>query len=344
MTHEQEQRDDLMLVQEQSSNSETNEKQQQCCFEKEHKVERVLTILFGFEIGIPMRIGHFSGALFSLQELGKQQSQRRINWDICASSKASVLLVGAERSSTNPDQDMQVIRFVLLALMLGGQGHSYCLDGIVDPGEQCDDRNYAEYDGCNTNCEISNCDSVVPGVPGACCYLSSAECLSSECAPCQTSGGIWAGTATVCGATDCSAFNNSIPTPTPVFGVTPSSSPTPTPTPSPSATPSPTPAPSPIPILAPSLDNATSASSQPAYLAPPPAVVPHHDPETTVVDVSLESVAVYSAAAQVGLVLALFLILLAVVLNYGFMPAICIELRSRKRRTRKTSGSESLEI
>lgn len=229
--------------------------------------------------------------------------------------------------------------------MLGGQGYGYCLDGIVDPGEQCDDRNYAEYDGCNTNCEISNCDTVVPGVPGACCYLLSAECQSTDCTTCQTTGGTWVGTATVCGAIDCSVFNNSIPTPTPIFGITLSSSPTPSPTPSPSVTPSPTPAPSPIPILSPPLDNVSdTSSSQPVYQPQPPAVMPQQDPETNMVDVSLESVAVYSAAAQVGLVLALFLILLAVVLNYGFMPAICIELRSRKHRTRKTSGSESLEI
>ncbi len=34
---------------------------------------------------------------------------------------------------------------------------SYCGDGIVDPGEQCDDGNLIDGDGCNSDCSIEEC-------------------------------------------------------------------------------------------------------------------------------------------------------------------------------------------
>lgn len=49
-------------------------------------------------------------------------------------------------------------------------------------------------------------------------------------------------------------------------------------------------------------------------------------------------VVVYSSAAQVGLVIALFLIGLAVVLNFGLCSFVCATIRDR--RTRRRSGSD----
>ncbi len=51
---------------------------------------------------------------------------------------------------------------------------SICGDGILEPGEQCDDGNVLSGDGCSSNCQIENPNpcGVQPGQPGLCASLS----------------------------------------------------------------------------------------------------------------------------------------------------------------------------
>jgi cysteine-rich repeat protein len=72
---------------------------------------------------------------------------------------------------------------------------SICLDGILDVGEQCDDGNHYNRDGCNTSCELENeivwlCQDV-PGMSTYCCpkrenpttHEKVCDCASAEQPP-----------------------------------------------------------------------------------------------------------------------------------------------------------------
>jgi cysteine-rich repeat protein len=60
-----------------------------------------------------------------------------------------------------------------------------CGDGVVDPGEQCDDSNLVSGDGCDENCTFTACGNAVltPGTGEICDdgNLSDGDCCSSLC-------------------------------------------------------------------------------------------------------------------------------------------------------------------
>ena len=57
----------------------------------------------------------------------------------------------------------------------GSGGSSLCGNGTVDPGEQCDDGNTIDGDGCNTDCRFSCVD------PSADCAGDAGECQRYDC-------------------------------------------------------------------------------------------------------------------------------------------------------------------
>src|SRR5262252_4052633 len=67
-------------------------------------------------------------------------------------------------------------RFALALLLAAGGCNLFnatCGNGIVDPGEQCDDGNTVSGDGCRQDCSLEGCnDGSVD--PNTSCYTSSA--------------------------------------------------------------------------------------------------------------------------------------------------------------------------
>ena len=56
------------------------------------------------------------------------------------------------------DADALIAAVQEIMVALGcSQTQSFCGDGIVDPGEECDDGNDNEWDTCLGDCTINNC-------------------------------------------------------------------------------------------------------------------------------------------------------------------------------------------
>jgi cysteine-rich repeat protein len=57
-----------------------------------------------------------------------------------------------------------------------------CGDGVVDAGEQCDDGNHTDGDGCHHNCQREEC-TVCTGAPSACTPITTCTNADGCCAP-----------------------------------------------------------------------------------------------------------------------------------------------------------------
>src|SRR5262249_51165241 len=54
-------------------------------------------------------------------------------------------------------------------------GGSVCGNGVKEPGEQCDDNNTKDFDGCDSNCQAESCDENDPRI-GQPCGSDVGEC------------------------------------------------------------------------------------------------------------------------------------------------------------------------
>ena len=52
---------------------------------------------------------------------------------------------------------MNAMKIILPALLLlPQQAHAACPDGVLDAGEECDDNNPTDGDGCTSTCEVED--------------------------------------------------------------------------------------------------------------------------------------------------------------------------------------------
>jgi len=61
----------------------------------------------------------------------------------------------------------------LCVVAIGAKAGSLCGNGVVDPGEACDDGNNLDNDGCSATCGIEITDPVAPTDNGGCCSTGS---------------------------------------------------------------------------------------------------------------------------------------------------------------------------
>ena len=72
---------------------------------------------------------------------------------------------------------------VLSLFVIAGQANAICGDGVPDPGEQCDDSNLIDDDGCDSNCTTTGCGNNITTTGETCDdgNLISGDGCSSEC-------------------------------------------------------------------------------------------------------------------------------------------------------------------
>jgi cysteine-rich repeat protein len=74
----------------------------------------------------------------------------------------------------------------VLCLMCVAFAHAACMDGILETGEQCDDGNAYNLDGCNTACQLENeikffCTGSVGNQTKCCVKLTNPFSLDPVC-------------------------------------------------------------------------------------------------------------------------------------------------------------------
>jgi len=74
---------------------------------------------------------------------------------------------------------------------------TFCGDGIIDSGEDCDDGNDVDGDGCPNDCTITLPD-------GACCF-DDGSCSEETEGDCTGLSGLYQGDGTICSSADCPA-------------------------------------------------------------------------------------------------------------------------------------------